>query len=62
MGIRNVSDIPFRMVGDDGKLYLFPAQKTLLLTKSKAKTLTVTNCHTGMDKNLEISAEELFGR
>ena len=60
--VKNVSDIPFRMLGDDGKLYLFPAQKTVLVAKSKAETLTVTNCHTGMNEKLEISAEQFFNR
>ena len=60
--VRNVSDIPFRMVGDDGILYLFPAQKTVLVEKSKAKTLIVTNCHTGMDEKLKIDAEHFFNR
>ena len=60
--IANVSDIPFRMTGDDGKLYLFPAKKTVLVEKSKAKTLTVTNCHTGMDELLKIDASLLFGQ
>ncbi len=60
--ITNVSDIPFRMTGDDGKLYLFPAKKTVLLGLSKAGTLTVTNCHTGMGQNLTFSAEMFFNR
>ena len=60
--VRNISDIPFRMVGDDGLSYLFPAQKTVLLEKSKAKTLTVTNCHIGMDEKLKIEANQLFNR
>ena len=60
--VSNISDIPFRMVGDDGKLYLFPTKKTTLVANSKANILTVTNCHTGMDKNLEITAEQLFNR
>jgi len=58
--VRNVSDIPFRMVGDDGKLYLFPAKKTILIEKSKAKTFTVTNCNIGMDEKLTISAESFL--
>ena len=60
--VRNVSDIPFRMVGDDGILYLFPAGKTVLMEKSKAKMLTITNCHIGMDEKLKIEAELLFSR
>jgi len=60
--VKNISDIPFRMTGDDGKLYLFPAQKTVLVEKSKAKILTVTNCHTGMDEKLKIEAEHFFNR
>ena len=60
--VKNVSDISFRMTGDDGKLYLFPAQKTVLLEKSKVKTFTVTNCHTGMDEKLTIEAELFFNR
>ena len=58
--VSNVSDIPFRMVGDDGILYLFPAGKTVLIEKSKAKTLNVTNCHTGMDEQLTIDANIIF--
>ena len=60
--VRNVSDIPFRMVGDDNNLYLFPARKTVLIEKSKAKILTVTNCHTGMNEKLIIEAETFFNR
>ena len=60
--VRNVSDIPFRMVGDDGNLYIFPARKTVLIEKSKAKILTVTNCHTGMNEKLKIEAEPFFNR
>ena len=60
--VRNVSDIPFRMVGDDGNLYLFPARKTIFMQNPKAKLLTVTNCHTGMNENLEVSAEKVFNR
>ena len=60
--VRNISGIPFRMVGDDGILYLFPAGKTVLIGKSKAKMLTVTNCHTGMDEKLKIDAEHFFNR
>ena len=58
--VSNVSDIPFRMVGDDGKLYLFPARKTVLIEKSDEKTLTVTNCHTGLDEHLKIDANIIF--
>ena len=60
--VNNVSDIPFRMVGDDGKLYLFPARKTVLVEKSKAQSLTVTNCHIGMDDKLTIKADNFFNR
>ena len=60
--IMNVSDIPFRIESDNGLLYLFPARKTVLIEKSEAKMLTVTNCHTGMDEKLKIDADSFFNR
>ncbi len=59
--VSNISDIPFRITGDDGNLYLFPAKKTILLSKKLKTTLfTVTNCHIGMDQKLTIPVESFF--
>ncbi len=60
--VTNISDIPFRMTADDGKLYLFPAQKTVLMEKPKAETFTVTNCHTAQNEKLKIPVELFFNR
>ncbi len=60
--ITNVSDISFQMIDNNGKLYIFPAQKTILMEKPQAETLTVTNCHTGLNKKMTIPTGTFFNR
>lgn len=49
--VRNVSDIPFRMAGND-TLYVFPAGKTVVIDLPSDE-LVVINCFTGHGKNLK---------
>ncbi len=60
--ITNVSDIDFRLTGDNGSLYIIPARKTLLVGNPAAANLTVLNCHTGMDRKLVIATDRFLNR
>ncbi|MDL2221685.1 PHP domain-containing protein, partial [Parabacteroides sp. OttesenSCG-928-N08] len=46
--VTNKSDIPFQATCD-GKLYLFPARQTTRMNMPASDTMTLLNCHTGME-------------
>ena len=57
--VTNISDIPYRMT-TNGKLYLFPARKTVSFTKPVAGIFQVENCHVSSTEKLSIPIETFF--
>lgn len=58
--ITNISDITYRATAG-GSLYIFPAQKTILISTPQPETVfTVDNCFTGEDEKLTISASDFI--